>query len=95
MLRSPRYTVVYRTGGTLNAKWHRTNVNEADKAVAEQKRFEVEAMGYKALVFTVAALDAIGLPEGHEYAPAPEQRLLDAVAGRMLAAEPAKERFRV
>lgn len=92
-MRTPRYTVVYRTGGTLNAKWHRTSINEAVKAEAEKARFEIELMGYRALVFTVAALDAVGLPEGHSYAPA--QRLLNAVADRTLAAARPQERFRV
>lgn len=91
-MRNPRYTVVYRTGGTLNAKWHRTLVNEPVKRDAERVKFELEAMGYKALVFTVAALDAIGLPEG--YAPEPAQRLLNAVADRTLAAARPQERFR-
>lgn len=61
-----RYVVVYRTGGTVNACWHRALVEHDTKEAAQQFAAEIERGGRRALVFTVAALDAVGLPEGYD-----------------------------
>ena len=60
------YTVIYRTGGTLNAKWHRTLGRFTDYKKAVASANEIERQGYKALIQDTKMLDAIGLPEGWE-----------------------------
>lgn len=59
------YYVVYRTGGTLNAKWHRTLA--MSRPEAEQAKLDVEKGGRKAMIVEKSLSDAIGLPEGYEY----------------------------
>ncbi len=57
------FTVAYRTGGRLNCTWRRT-LAFATREEARQAAADTERMGYKALVFETAKLDAIGLPVG-------------------------------
>jgi len=59
------YYVIYRTGGTLNAQWHRSL--EMSKELAEQTKLDIEKGGRKCLVVDCKLSDAIGLPEGYEY----------------------------
>jgi hypothetical protein len=59
------YYVVYRTGGTDNAQWHRSL--PMNKATAEKSAQDVRAGGRKAIVVEKEASDKIGLPEGYEY----------------------------
>jgi hypothetical protein len=60
------YAVIYRTGGTKRCEWRRVFVvyRTLDAANAGVER--LERMGYKALRFEAATLDAIGLPIGWE-----------------------------
>jgi hypothetical protein len=60
------YAIVYRTGGTKRCEWRKLfNVCQTlDQANANVER--LERMGYKALRFETATLDAIGLPIGWE-----------------------------
>lgn len=64
MSRTVPYSVVYRTGGYLNAKWHRM-INYPTRDAAQAAADDVERMGYKTIVQSVAYLDAIGLPVGY------------------------------
>jgi hypothetical protein len=57
------FTVVYRTGGYLNAKWHRCEAKTTLEDANTQKA-EVERMGYKAIVRPTNEWDSIGLPVG-------------------------------
>ena len=59
------YYVVYRTGGTLNAKWNRTLA--MPKAEADAAKLDVERGGRKAMIVEKSLSDAIGLPTGYEY----------------------------
>lgn len=57
------FTVMYRTGGTLRCRWVRCAA-VATRAEAVPMVETIERMGYKALVFRTAYLDAVGGPEG-------------------------------
>jgi len=59
------YTVIYRTGGTENFKWHKC-VPVGSHADAEEQKQEIERMGYKAIVHKTAEIESIGLPETYE-----------------------------
>lgn len=59
------YYVIWRSGGTLNAKWHRTMSMPYSQAIETRK--DVEKAGYKAIITEKSISDAIGLPEGYEY----------------------------
>ena len=56
-------TVIYRTGGTDKATWRKTTP-VASLAVAAERKFTIERMGYKALIHRTDELDRIGLPTG-------------------------------
>ena len=58
------YCVVYRTGGTLNFKWHRTAATNFENA--KQWVLDIERQGYKALMVDHALSVSIGLPETYE-----------------------------
>ena len=57
------FTVIYRTGGTENFKWHKvlTLHRTKETAMADVKR--IEKQGYKALMFDTDKLNAIGMPD--------------------------------
>jgi hypothetical protein len=57
------YTVIYRTGGTERFKWNRMLDTFTTHAAATLEAEDVERMGYRALVYNTAKLDAIGMPE--------------------------------
>ena len=58
------YTVIYRTGGTENAQWHKIFERYYDKEQANEKKLELEKMGYKSLVHDGKLLELHGMPEG-------------------------------
>jgi hypothetical protein len=60
----PIYTVVYRTGGTHQCKWHKTLVATKDEAEAAQVLDEIKTQGYHGFVTTKYLLDVVGLPIG-------------------------------
>ena len=64
--RRKEYCVIYRTGGTDNAKWHRT-VPVPDHATAMIQRDEVMRMGYHAFVEDYRLSVSAGLPIGYKY----------------------------
>lgn len=64
---SKTWTVVYRTGGTENAKWHKTLI-ATSKAEAMEAGKRLGKMGYAWLLMTVHDLNTIGLPEGYDAA---------------------------
>jgi hypothetical protein len=59
------FTVIYRTGGTVNFKWHKAFPVET-ATEAEALRQSTERMGYKALTHRTSELNKIGLPETYE-----------------------------
>lgn len=59
------YTVIYRTGGTVNFEWKKCQPT-ADRAAAYAMRNDIEKMGYKALVHDTNQLEIIGLPSTYE-----------------------------
>lgn len=64
--RRKEYCVIYRTGGTDNAKWHRT-VPFTTHSEAMEKRDEVMRMGYHAFVEDYRLSVSAGLPIGYKY----------------------------
>lgn len=64
------FSIGYRTGGTLNFRWHRMLVSFSSKAAAELEAENIRRMGYPAHVYDSRLLDAIGLPDTF----APEDR---------------------
>lgn len=58
------FTVIYRTGGTINARWHRC-ATVATIEEAARMRDEIKRGGRKALIHKTHLLDAIGLPQGY------------------------------
>lgn len=62
----PRLVVVYRTGGTINYKWHRT-VTFISQEEAEACKMGVRLGGREAYVVTEAELNEKGLPQTYEY----------------------------
>lgn len=61
--RGQSWTVVYRTGGTLNCVWKRA-LPVRTEAEARTLRAQCEVAGYKAIIHDTAVLDVIGVPEG-------------------------------
>ncbi len=59
------YAVVYRSGGTHNCHWRRVFGRYTTRESAGMVE-SIERGGRKALVFTTAQLDAVGLPIGWE-----------------------------
>lgn len=59
------FQVAYRTGGTLNAKWHLTQAVRT-KAEAQDMARSIERGGRKALVGTSEHWANIGLPDGYD-----------------------------
>ena len=60
----PTYKVVaYRTGGWMNAQWHRTTAT-LDGSETRQRVEEIERGGRKTRVFDLKELEVIGLPVG-------------------------------
>lgn len=59
------YCVVYRTGGTDNFKWHRSESSHHAGAVLMYHN--CKKMGYKAHVVKYWQSLAIGLPDTYEY----------------------------
>ena len=57
------FTVVYRTGGNDNAKWHKSSAYQT-REEAEIAKESIERGGRKALVFKTADLEIVGMPEG-------------------------------
>ena len=62
----PEFTVVYQTGGTENAQWHKTALRGTFSDM-KQEQLKLVRMGYNAYVEVAARVDSIGVPEG--YAP--------------------------
>lgn len=62
-----QFAVIYRMGGTLRAVWIRV-ADAFTRERAEQECQAIERMGYKALMYPVAVLATMGLPEGWDYA---------------------------
>lgn len=60
------FTVIYRTGGTHNFKWHRTNETHHDYLAAVEFAKDIERQGYPTLIHKTDMLDAIGLPESYD-----------------------------
>jgi len=63
---SKNYSVIYRTGGTVNFKWNRVLETYKTMEAARAIVAELEKMGYKALVHHTRSLNLIGLPETFE-----------------------------
>jgi len=57
------YVVDYRTGGTLQCKWHRV-LGRFTLEEAQAKRDELMQAGYAALVMNARSAAALGLPVG-------------------------------
>ena len=57
------YTVIYRTGGTENAQWHKSAAVETMAQAIERKQ-EIERGGRKAIIHETARLESIGMPVG-------------------------------
>lgn len=57
------YSVIYRTGGTENFKWHRVAENYRSIEQAIEKRISLEKAGYPSFIHDANLLTAIGLPE--------------------------------
>ncbi len=55
--------VAYRTGGWMNAEWHRSDAT-VDGAQTRQRVNDIESMGYKTRVFGFQELEELGLPVG-------------------------------
>jgi hypothetical protein len=73
MKNNNNYSVIYRTGGTVNFKWKRVLNIFIDKESAQMKKDELEKMGYKTLIFKTDQLNSIGLPESYDVeTPIPE-----------------------
>jgi hypothetical protein len=68
------YYVVYRTGGTLNAKWNRTLAML--KSDAQKACQDVEKGGRKAMIVEKGLSDRLGLPEGYDYETWKKQQTL-------------------
>ena len=56
------FTVIYRTGGTVNFQWHRTLTSERSREALKTFAAGIERMGYKARVVTLQELAVAGLP---------------------------------
>ena len=65
MKKSDTFTVIYRTGGTLRCRWHKTSP-KALREDAQALAADLEKAGDKSLVHNTQLLNAIGLPEGWE-----------------------------
>lgn len=59
------FVVIWWQGGTKNGQWIRTDA--WSRETAEQKKLEIECMGYKAMLVNAAQSYAAGLPEEFEY----------------------------
>lgn len=59
------FTVIYRTGGTMNARWHRCAA-VATIEDARKMQDDIRRGGRKALIHKTNLLDSIGLPSGYE-----------------------------
>lgn len=57
------YTVIYRTGGTDNFKWHKVYERYINRDDARAKQADLNAAGYPALVHDTQLLDSVGMPE--------------------------------
>ena len=60
------YSVVYRTGGTQNFKWCRTNETFLTRDEAINFAAGIEKMGYKTMIYITKQLNNIGLPETYD-----------------------------
>lgn len=58
------FVVIWWQGGKENGQWIRTDAWVRE--VAEQKKLEIERMGYRAILENAVRSLAIGLPEGYE-----------------------------
>jgi len=56
------YSIIYKTGGTDNAKWHRV-LSTFTKEEAQAKLEEIRRMGYDSVSHETKLLDSIGLPD--------------------------------
>ena len=61
------FCVVYRTGGTENFQWKRTNAY-ATEFEANSVQESIEEMGYKAMVVPYGISTQRGLPDTYESA---------------------------
>lgn len=64
MLRDKTWTVIYRTGGTDNAEWHKVSERFTDYNKALASAMVLERAGYKSLVHRTESLNRIGMPIG-------------------------------
>lgn len=62
------YTVIYRTGGTENFKWHKTVEYQSYQSAASSMQDIVKG-GRIAMIFDTSLLSSIGLPETFDYNP--------------------------
>ena len=60
------FTVIYRTGGTLNAEWHKVLERYTTREAAQAAAVGIEKMGYKTLIHDTATLEWVGMPVGWE-----------------------------
>lgn len=60
------YSVVYRTGGTLQCTWRRVFTVFTSESDALAQAAQIERAGYRAVVHETAHLNSIGLPIGWE-----------------------------
>ncbi len=58
------FTVIYRTGGWMNAEWHLTAPRFPNRARAGTFADGMERQGYKALIQFSSYVDKAGLPVG-------------------------------
>jgi hypothetical protein len=56
------WTIGYRTGGTLNFKWHRTTAYETLRE-AQKSAEAIRRAGYPCYIYDTRILNACGLPE--------------------------------
>lgn len=61
------YSIIYRTGGTDNFKWHRVGERYTTPTLAYAKQSELEKMGYPSLVHDTEMIESIGLPDTYQY----------------------------
>lgn len=56
-------TVIYRTGGTENFKWHKVFTLFPKPDAAIETAEQIRKMGYPTMIFETKKLESIGMPE--------------------------------
>ena len=67
--RAKTYTVIYRTGGTENFKWHKVLTHFTDYESARKRALEIERQGYKTIIHDTDKLNTIGMPDNASHRP--------------------------